>query len=100
VSEEAKEKYDKGELFFVDVRDAPDFESVHIEGSINLGISKLNKNLNLIPKDKEVAVLCYGGGLSQAAVKTLLKKGYNAKNLKGGMIRWALYINTDFLELL
>ena len=98
--EEASEKYDKGELFFVDVREAPDFESVHIEGSINLKISKIKRELDLIPKDKEIAVLCYGGGVSQAAVKTLLKKGYNAKNLKGGMVRWALDVNTDFLEFL
>ncbi len=98
--EEASEKYSKGELFFVDVRDTTDFESVHIEGSINLKINKIEKNLDLIPKDKEIAVLCYGGGVSQAAVKTLLKKGYNAKNLKGGMVRWALDVNTEFLELL
>jgi rhodanese-related sulfurtransferase len=38
--------------------------------------------------------------VSQAAVKTLLKKGYKAKNLKGGMVRWALDVNTDFLEFL
>jgi rhodanese-related sulfurtransferase len=99
--QEAKEKYDRGDLVFLDVREPSDYESANIKGSINMEVGKIKKNLTQLPGDKEIGVLCYGGGVSQVVVKLLLKKGFhNSKNIKGGMIRWALEIDQDLLGLL
>jgi rhodanese-related sulfurtransferase len=96
--QEAKEKYDRGELVFLDLRAN---ERARIEGSIILETQNISKNLSLLPRDKIIVVMCWGGGLSATVTKMLVKKGFaNTRNLKGGMTRWALDIDNDLLDLL
>ncbi|OLS22282.1 MAG: Thiosulfate sulfurtransferase PspE precursor [Candidatus Heimdallarchaeota archaeon LC_3] len=97
--QEAKEEYDRANLIILDLRFKETYDKGHIEGSINLEAQDVKKNLALLPRDKTIAVMCWGGGLSQAVTKMLLKKGFtNARNLKGGMTSWALEVDSELKD--
>ncbi len=42
-----------------------------------------------LPKDREIVVVCAKGGASDYLVQELRQKGYDAKNLEGGMLAWS-----------
>ncbi len=97
---ELEKKIESDDYLILDVRGARDFKDVHIEGSINIEFTEVLENLSLIPREKEIGVLCYGGGASEFVTKLLLQHGYpKVANIKGGIIRYALDVDTDLLEL-
>ena len=69
-----------------------------IEGSINFPLFDEN-DMSTLPLDKEIVVMCYGGGASLTVAKKLIENGFNAKNVKGGIMRYALDVDTDLLAL-
>ena len=59
-----------------------------IEGCIHIEINELLGRLSELEKykNKEVAVICRSGVRSARGAKILNSKGYNAKNVLGGMV--------------
>lgn len=75
--------------FYLDVRTPAEFKGNHIKGFKNIPLQTLNSQLNQIPKDKEVLVICQSGMRSKQAVKVLKKAGYsNVTEVRGGMNAW------------
>lgn len=75
--------------FYLDVRTPAEFKGNHIKGFKNIPLQTLNNQLNQIPKDKEVLVICQSGMRSKQAVKVLKKAGYsNVTEVRGGMNAW------------
>ena len=75
--------------FYLDVRTPAEFKGNHIKGFKNIPLQTLNNQLNQIPKDKEVLVICQSGMRSKQAVKLLKKAGYtNVTEVRGGMNAW------------
>lgn len=74
----------------LDVREANEYAEGHIEGSFNVPIRELGKNLNLLPDlNAEIIVICKGGGRAMLAQSSLNVLGYvNAKTMKGGFNAW------------
>ena len=88
---EAKELLDKGELVILDVRGKKDYDTCHIEGSILIDLFLVLDNLESLPRDKKIGVICYGGGASNTVAQLLLDRGFiNVRNITGGIIRYAL----------
>lgn len=58
-----------------------------IKGVINIPVQVLSSRINELDKykDKNIAVICRSGNRSVIAAKMLLAKGFNAKNVLGGM---------------
>ncbi|MDI3524882.1 MAG: hypothetical protein PWP60_169 [Candidatus Atribacteria bacterium] len=80
---------EKGDsLFILDVR--PDFmyKNGHIPGSVNVPLPTLVDNLNQIPKDKTIAVVCSLDTNSAFAVSVLQMLGYEAWIVEGGVPGW------------
>jgi len=80
---------EKGDsLFILDVR--PDFmyKNGHIPGSVNVPLPTLIDNLNQIPKDKTIAVVCSLDTNSAFAVSVLQMLGYEAWIVEGGVPGW------------
>lgn len=74
----------------LDVREVNEYAEGHIEGSFNVPIRELGKNLNLLPDlNAEIIVICKGGGRAMLAQSSLNVLGYaNAKTMKGGYSAW------------
>lgn len=83
-----KMKEDKN-LVILDVRTPQELIGEHgqIDGVVNIPVQILGQRINELEsyKDKNIAVICRSGNRSVYATKFLQAKGYNAKNVVGGM---------------
>jgi len=81
-----KLKNDK-ELIVLDVRTPEEVAGGKIENAINIPVQVLEQRINELDKykDKEIAVICRTQNRSSAAANILVKNGYNAKYVLGGM---------------
>jgi rhodanese-related sulfurtransferase len=94
--EELKEKQDRGDRFtLLDVREPHEWSLSDLPGSLKIPLGALPQRFSELSKDKEVVVYCRTGGRSAQAVQFLQQMGYSgAKNLTGGINRWAEAIDT------
>ncbi len=62
----------------------------HIDGVLNIPVQELEQRIaELEPyKEKEIAVICRSGRRSSIATGILLKHGFNALNVEGGMLQY------------
>jgi rhodanese-related sulfurtransferase len=76
--------------FVLSVRSAEHYEIGHIPGAINIGWKNIaeSENLAKLPTDQQIVVYCYTGHTGQIATTALNLLGYNAINLKFGMMGW------------
>lgn len=87
---ELNEKLKNGKRpLVVDVRQPEEFRTGHIVGAKLIPMGELSRRVSELPKDKEIAVICATGSRSRSATKMLLRAGYNAINVKGGMMSWS-----------
>jgi rhodanese-related sulfurtransferase len=88
-SSEAKNRIDGASPpFLLDVREPYEFKEGHIPGARLLPLGELESRLNELPVDREILVICRSGNRSGAATRQLIRAGYQAVNLNGGMIGW------------
>ncbi|WP_248910805.1 MBL fold metallo-hydrolase [Halocatena marina] len=88
---------DTKDLFVLDVRNKDDYDEWQIPGSMNIPIydelleydySTLETQLEELPEDEEIAVVCVGGITSARAAEFLREHGFDAKSIDGGMNGW------------
>jgi rhodanese-related sulfurtransferase len=88
-SSEAKIRIDGASPpFLLDVREPYEFKDGHIPGARLLPLGDLGNKLDELPVDREILVICRSGNRSDSATRQLIRAGYQAVNLKGGMIGW------------
>ncbi len=77
--------------FILSVRAPEDYAKGHIEGAINIPWRLVAKpdSLAQLPKDKPIVVYCYTGHTGAVATTALNLMGYDATNLKYGMMGWS-----------
>jgi rhodanese-related sulfurtransferase len=78
-------------VFVVDVRETKEMaDAGYVEGSVNIPIRTLMKNLDKLPaKDKPIIVTCGSGHRSALALEALQLLGYtNVKSLASGFSAW------------
>lgn len=84
-------KSDKN-LVILDVRTPGELEGNlgQIDGVINIPVQELEERVGELTKykKKKIAVICRSGNRSVPATNILLKNGYDAYNVPGGMIAW------------
>jgi len=85
-----KAKLDSGEqVFLLDVREPNEFANGRIEGSVNVPVREVPKNLAKLPQDKnaQVVVVCASAVRSGYVTQALALQGYtNVKQLAAGFI--------------
>lgn len=91
--EEMKKKADAESSFIIlDVRTPEELKGPlgQIDGVINIPLQQLEQRMDELKpyKDKEIAVICRSGNRSHYASEILKGKGYDAKNVLGGMIEY------------
>ncbi|MFK7780511.1 MAG: rhodanese-like domain-containing protein [Candidatus Gracilibacteria bacterium] len=84
---EFKEKFlnNRDSLEIIDVRENFEFNQLRIKGSKLIPISNLGNKLNEINWDKEVIIICRSGARSGYITNILNSKGFDSKNLAGGI---------------
>lgn len=73
-----------GSVTLLDARTEEEFSRGHVTGFINIPVDQLRENLNKLPKDKPVYVMCQSGLRSYIACCILKGEGYDAYNFSGG----------------
>jgi sulfur-carrier protein adenylyltransferase/sulfurtransferase len=80
----------KEKIVLVDVREPHETAVSDLEGSIKIPLGTLPQNLGKIQPADDIVVYCRSGARSAQAVQFLHSKGYTkARNLAGGINRWA-----------
>ena len=86
---ELKELLDKGSCQIIDVREVPEYESVHIKSSKLVPLSAFQEKLNLIDKTCPVYLQCGVGKRAQKAREILASLGFkNLYIIEGGIKAW------------
>ena len=89
-AEELLERARRGEVTVLDVRPAEEFEAGHLPGAVSVPLEQLEEKLGELPADREVVAYCRGPycALSEEAVETLRRKGFEATRLTEGVPEW------------
>lgn len=73
-------------VLIIDIRTSSEFESYHLDGSINIPrIKLLNSHETYLDKDKKYYIICNKGEVSLSCCKILNALGYSCKSIKGGI---------------
>jgi len=77
-------------LQLIDVRSAGEFAGGHIQGAINVPVNQLRAILPTLKLDpnRPVIAICATAHRSPPAVRVLRRAGFDAKQLRNGMIAW------------
>lgn len=75
------------DAFIIDVREDKEVrETGTIKGAVHIPMMTVPNNLNKIPKDREIYILCRSGRRSYEVSAYLCELGYEAVNLAGGIL--------------
>ena len=78
-------------IILVDCRTKAEFKEGHIKGAVLLDFKDpdhVAKAVDLLNKNKHVAIYCRSGRRSSAFAYQLANEGYKVTNLYGGILQW------------
>jgi len=73
----------------LDVREQTEWHAGHAPGARHVPLGNLEGDLGALPRDRSVVVVCRSGHRSARATALLVRSGFEAVNLNGGMRAWA-----------
>jgi rhodanese-related sulfurtransferase len=84
------ERMRSGLVTIVDVRPPEEYAAGHVRGAIHVPLVDIEKNLDVLPRDREIVAYCRGPFcvLSFEAVAQLRKHGFSARRLETGYPEW------------
>jgi len=83
----------KGQL--IDVRKKDEFDGGHINGSRNIPLGMLTKNMSKLRGDQPIYLVCADGKQSKRATMILISKNFsNIYALEGGIASWSKPLKT------
>ena len=78
----------------LDIREVQEVEMVSLEGALHIPMNTIPENLDRLPKDGTLVIMCHHGPRSGSVTAWLRDQGYdNATNLAGGIHQWAAEID-------
>ena len=69
----------------LDVRSNTEYQQGHIPDALNIPLEELRTNLDELPKDKDIRLVCGVGQRAYYAIRILMQNGFRVKVLSGGM---------------
>jgi rhodanese-related sulfurtransferase len=69
----------------VDVRSGDEFGEGHHPDAHNIPLEEMRGRLGELPADREIHLVCGVGQRAYYATRALLQRGYDVRNLSGGM---------------
>jgi len=87
--DELKAWRDSGERHvLLDVREPSEIAICAIDGSVRIPMAQVAERLDLLPTGEPIVVHCKMGGRSAQITAQLRARGYDARNLSGGILAW------------
>ncbi|GEN35898.1 rhodanese-like domain-containing protein [Aneurinibacillus danicus] len=86
---EVNEQLKQGKkLNLIDVREDEEYAGGRIPGAKHIPLGQIPARLHELDKEKEYIMVCRSGNRSGMASEWLAERGYNVKNMVGGMLEW------------
>lgn len=86
---EAKEKLQRKDAVFVDIRDPGSYGAAHIPGALHLHDGNVREFMESADKEKALVVYCYHGNSSLGAAAYFMDNGFrNVASMSGGFEAW------------
>jgi rhodanese-related sulfurtransferase len=86
----ARKAQSDGEAVILDVREPEELDEVAIPSALHIPLGELSADLDDLPRDRDLFVICRSGVRSVYATQFLLQSGFErARNVAGGVIAWA-----------
>ncbi len=82
----------------LDVREQAEFQLGTIDGAINIPLDELRGRLHELPKDKTIFVFCQVGLRGYLAARILTQKGFDTRNLSGGLKTYRMAVEKQTNE--
>ncbi|HKB79982.1 MAG TPA: molybdopterin-synthase adenylyltransferase MoeB [Thermoanaerobaculia bacterium] len=77
------------DIVLIDVREPFEWNQGHLEGARLIPMGQLQRNLDTIPRDRDVVLYCRSGSRSAYALEMLRAAGFvRVRHLKGGILAW------------
>jgi rhodanese-related sulfurtransferase len=93
--EEVKQKLDAGDEFtLLDVRQAAEFQTAHVEGSTLIPMDQISVRLQELDPDEHIVVMCHHGVRSANVAAWLQQQGFTrVQSMRGGINMWSLTVD-------
>ena len=75
--------------YLLDVREIDEWVAGHAPEAVHIPMSEIGERAGEVPSDVDVYVVCRVGGRSAQVTIALNNGGWQARNVDGGMMRWA-----------
>jgi rhodanese-related sulfurtransferase len=75
-------------IALIDVRQPDEYTAAHVPGATLVPLAMVPDNLDRVPTDGPVYVICAKGGRSLKAAEFYRDQGIDAVNVAGGTIAW------------
>ena len=86
--EQAAAAVARRELVLVDVREPAELRGGRVRGAVNIPLGQLRARVHELERGRQLGFLCHSGARSSRATGIALKAGYDAVNVRGGVIAW------------
>lgn len=73
----------------IDVREPYEWRLVRMAAARHIPMNEVPTQVASIPRDRPVVVMCAHGSRSYSVAAWLIKQGFNASSLAGGITQWA-----------
>ena len=78
----------EGGALALDVREPFEWDDAHIEGALHIPLGELGERLAELPPGRRVICVCHSGARSASVTGPLRERGFDAVNLRGGILAW------------
>lgn len=78
----------RDEAMLLDVREPHEWDAGHIAGATHIPMTQLGAQQDQLPQDRLIVCVCRSGNRSGVVTDALVRAGYQAENLEGGMLAW------------
>jgi rhodanese-related sulfurtransferase len=87
---EVAEKLHDASVVLLDVRTREERNHGAIQGSLHIPLGNILEKMSVLEQHRQKEIICYcrSGNRSMNAALILQKNGFQAANMKGGMIEW------------